>query len=293
MPVFTFILHTTQVAALPSNKKSVTTRVYYTRRSSSNNPSGSPKIIIIAVLAAVLSIFAFFVAKEYRKRKKDKQTSTQRARSGSSDRAPDHRATINYSSVAEQADNTQIETREAEPGTNITSVRSATRQPRVNRRPSQNSSRSLPAYRERLPDGEMVLIERIERPSMSENYEGYHSGDETESTLLTVATTSHTHINADPSPEMPRAALTTSSSRAETSMSYVENRQGQPEHSEGTRPSASVTEPERVNARAPSVRRPTDTTPITTTPYGNVPTYDEVINSVADHATVPSRTRDQ
>ncbi|CAE6445212.1 unnamed protein product [Rhizoctonia solani] len=253
VPAFTLILHTTQITALPSNEKSATTRVYYTRRSLNKGPGGSPKIIIIAVLAAVLSIFAFFIFREYQKRKKEKETSTQQARSDGSDRASNHRAAINYTSVVQQTDNVHIETQEVEQRANVTSA----------------------------------------KPELFKEPPDYHSGDETESAPLTTATTSHAHLGMDSTLERPRAALTTSSNRADTSMSDVESLHGQLAH--GARSSGSVTGPERVNFRVPSVRRPSDTITTSNTPYGELPTYDETTASTASRAAnptevVPSRT---
>ncbi|KAG8748941.1 hypothetical protein FRC11_011728, partial [Ceratobasidium sp. 423] len=265
------------VAALPVNMR-IAPRAFYDRRSSNSAPNGNPTVIIIAVLAAVLLIFALFIVRGYQKRRKEKRSSTQQARADGSRGSLDHRDTTSYTSLVEQADNSQTETRGAEMGANNASVRSTTRQPRMNRRPSQNSTKSLPAYKERLPDGEIVLVER-RTPNISENSEDYHNGDATESTPLTGDSTLHIHTGGDSTPEMPHAALMTTSSRTGNSVNYPERWQGQLEspgsNGGATVPSVNTTELERVDARVSLVCRLRDTATTAAPPYGNVPTYDE------------------
>ncbi|CAE6373806.1 unnamed protein product [Rhizoctonia solani] len=247
------VLYGHQVAAFPTDIPT-TGRTHQPRGSSKSGPNGRPTVIIIAVLALVLAIFSFAMIRGYLKRQRKKWGSTEQLQSNDegSRMSPDNRprTTASYSRVGEQTDSTQtqIETREVGEGSNNTPAPSATRHPRVNRWPSQNSSRSLPSYRERLPDGEMVLVGRVERPSMSEAYEDRRSasGDETENTPLTNAHIAYTDTSPDRTPDLPR---TTSISG--NRVSYVESLQGQTGH-QGT---AEESEPIDARVPAPDVNR--------------------------------------
>ncbi|CEL62713.1 hypothetical protein RSOLAG1IB_05070 [Rhizoctonia solani AG-1 IB] len=293
--------------ALPTDI-AVAGRVHQPRDSSKSGPNGRPIIIIISVLVLVLAIFAFAMIRGYLKRQRRKWGSTEQLEtsSESSRSSPDYRprTLASYSRVGEQTDTTQIETREVGEASEGAPPPSATRRPGVNRWPSQNSSRSLPSYRERLPDGEMVIvgyalifsarpsahkpIRRMERPSMSETYAHRRStsGDETESTPLTNAYNGYEDVSLNQTPEILRAA-----SASSNRVGYAQSLQGQTGHlgsTEGTTASFVTAEDPRpvdIDARVPTPGSGRAIEDGTVPPYRNndVPPCAETNASVGGH----------
>ncbi|CAE6495061.1 unnamed protein product [Rhizoctonia solani] len=271
-----------QATALPTNS---TTPVWIQPRGSSKGgPNGRPIVVIIAVIALVLAIFSFAMIRGYLKRQRKKWGSTEQlqANTENSQSSPGYRprTTASYSPVSGQTEVPQTETREVGGESSGTPLVSATRRLGVNRWPSQNSSRSLPSYRERLPDGEMVLVGRTERPAMSEIY-GHRrsaSDDDTESTPLTNNYVEYTDTSPGGTPEVTRAGSTSNNQT-----SYIENLQGQTGHLESVEGSnasfVSAEEPESVDARVPTPSLSRNTANDASPAYRDSPVYDEACTS--------------
>ncbi|KAG8748942.1 hypothetical protein FRC11_011729 [Ceratobasidium sp. 423] len=201
-------------------------------------------------------------------------TTTRHARNGTT-----RRTTVNYTNIAERTANALVETR----GAGARSNNTTTRQTGVSRRPTQNSTRSLPVYNEQVPDGDVVLLERVRRRSMSENDEGGNSEDETENTPLTGAAPPYTA--SDPTPVTPR--VTISSRGSTSSVESIQDRSENP-GSDATTAASSVDVTEPEHARAPVVGMPGATVDTATTSYGGIPTYEEAIAAATNHiADVP------
>ncbi|KAF8749502.1 hypothetical protein RHS01_10020 [Rhizoctonia solani] len=175
-----------QATALPTNS---TTPVWIQPRGSSKGgPNGRPIVVIIAVIALVLAIFSFAMIRGYLKRQRKKWGSTEQLQ------ASTENPKALLATGLEPPDSYSWES-------SGTPLVSATRRLGVNRWPSQNSSRSLPSYRERLPDGNGAR--RAQNTPLSEIYGDRRSpsDDDTESTPLTNNYVEYT----DTSPvELPR-----------------------------------------------------------------------------------------
>ncbi|GAB1520620.1 hypothetical protein RhiTH_003700 [Rhizoctonia solani] len=217
-----------------------------------------------------------------RQRKKWGSTEQLQANTENSQSSPGYRprTTASHSPVSGQTEVPQTETREVGGESSGTPLVSATRRLGVNRWPSQNSSRSLPSYRERLPDGEMVLVGRTERPAMSEIY-GHRrsaSDDDTESTPLTNNYVEYTDTSPGGTPEVTRAGSTSNNQT-----SYIENLQGQTGHLESVEGSnasfVSAEEPESVDARVPTPSLSRNTANDASPAYRDSPVYDEACTS--------------
>ncbi|CAE6467494.1 unnamed protein product [Rhizoctonia solani] len=279
-----------QVTAFPTGTN-IVTRGY---DSSSSNSSGGTIAIVLVGMGIFLTILISTVVYRARKRREQERNSggarqmrTANTRATPASSTSGRRTTINYTSIAERSGNSRVEMRGAENN----SARS-TRQARVNRRQTQNSTRSLPVYNEQAPDGDVVLLERVR--SMSDNEEG-HSEDETENTPLTGAAPPYT--DSDLAPGIPRVTITTTDTPrgSLSSIDSLHDHSGNPGSGATTTASSiNATERERTGAGAPTTSVPTANT--ATPPYGDAPTYEEatatsVANEVANTPTRAEQSR--
>ncbi|CAE6419636.1 unnamed protein product [Rhizoctonia solani] len=282
---FTLALHPPRAGALPTGVEVTARAHHYYASSGSSNGNNSALIAIIVVALIVLTIFVFCIIVRCRKRRKEMRGSTathhsrnETTRRSAGSGAPARRTTVNYTSIAERTGNALVETQGARTRSNNT-----TRQTGVSRRPTQNSTRSLPVYNEQAPDGDVVLLERVRRRGISENDEDGSSEDETENTPLTGAAPPYTA--SDTTSGIPRVTLTTIISRG--SVSSVESLLDRSENpgSDATTAASSINVTEPEHARAPVVDIPETTVDSTTSSYGDVPTYEEATAATPNHTT--------
>ncbi|CUA67596.1 hypothetical protein RSOLAG22IIIB_07459 [Rhizoctonia solani] len=281
-----------QATAFPIGTN-IATRDY--NGSNSSNSSGGTIAIVLVGMGIFLTIFISAVVYRARKRRGQERSSggSQQMRTANTRATPANstsgrRTTINYTSIAQRSGNSRVEMRGAENRSSNNSARS-TRQARVNRRPTQNSTRSLPAYNEQAPDGEVVLLERVR--SMSDNEEG-QSEDETENTPLTGAAPPYT--DSDRTPGIPRVIITTTDPPRGID-SLRDHSENPGSDATTTASSINAVEYERAGTGAPTTDMPT-TANTTTAPYGDVPTYEEatatgVANEVANAPTRAEQSR--
>ncbi|KAH7337133.1 hypothetical protein B0J17DRAFT_707459 [Rhizoctonia solani] len=251
-PALTLVLafHAPQAGASPINVN-VTARAYYSQDSSSNS-NGGVIIAIVAVAAVGMVVGCVVLYRQHKRREQEResgaaqQTGNENTRRATASRTPVRRTTINYIGIAERTGNPRVETWGADTRIRNVSARS-THQTRENRRPTQNSTPSLPAYNEQAPSGEVVLLERVQSTS---DDGGGRIGNETENTPTTGAVPPYAVSN--PTPEIPHGIMTTTES-----------------------PRERRTKSEHIDARVPAVGMPGVIANIATSSNWNVPSYGE------------------
>ncbi|KAG8740836.1 hypothetical protein FRC10_003831 [Ceratobasidium sp. 414] len=261
------LLDLLRVHALPV----IDLRALRTRDQNTSGNKPSAQIIVPVVLAVVIFLMLLFGG-WWRRRRRMRQAVTD-IRNNSS--------TTNTTASARpaRADNS-ARTPIPAPGTGPDAPPRPPRR-RRRRRASQISTKSLPAYNEQAGDEEIVLVQRTERDSMSDDddYEG-DPRDRRDSTNENSRSFDATPLLDDTSPDMGQISLA-SSTRGRSIGDHDEEdpqqRPARPDPSDDTSVSVSTTEDATNNTIVPPPN--TEGTSATNAPLGDAPPYIEAIHS--------------
>ncbi|CAE6373825.1 unnamed protein product [Rhizoctonia solani] len=264
------------VGALPTNT------TFARRNSPSSHTNGTTTALITVAVGVALALVIFCsyrIARRHSKQHRGLMNAQLPTSGHVHTRNPALRTALNYTGISERSGNSRIETWGSESRANNRS----TRQPRVNRRQSQNSTKSLPVYEKEARDGEVVLVQGIERRSMVDNDDEGCSGYEGEDASSTVASAAPPYNNTDRALEVPRANLTAPGSSIGSSVSPVESLQAQSESSwsNATTAASSINDsgPGRSDNTAPVIVTTEPAGNADAPPYGDTPSYNEAVTS--------------